>query len=106
MFGKMKNAIRFGMEEFKKTGSIVSAKDVAALSAGALAATIVIALVVILIAVSLLSPLFTAVNTVTSNTTLSAHNPSAISLVGLIPLVFAAGIVVMVVVIMFEKLKE
>ena len=92
----------------KITHNIKDAKDIAAVNAGGIAAMIVVILVIVLIAVSLLSPLFSAVNTATSNSTLvnNAHYASAFQLVYLIPLIFVAGIIVLVVVLMFEKMKE
>ena len=104
MFEKFKLA----KEIVKKTHNIREAKDMAAVNAGGIAATIVVILVVILIAVSLLTPLFSAVNTATQNTTLTsdAHYTAAFQLVYLIPLIFVAGIIVLVVVLMFEKMKE
>jgi hypothetical protein len=99
--------IRMGMAIAKNYTSIKDKYNAAAISVGGLAAMIVVVLVVIVIAVSLLQPLFSAVNTATSNTTLTSnsHYTAAFDLVYLIPLVFAAGIVVLVVALMFEKIK-
>lgn len=104
----IKDGIKNGLKEFAFTKSIRMAKDAAEVSAGKLAAMIVVVLVVIVIAVSLIAPLFSAVSTATSNTTLTsnAHYTSAFDLIYLVPLVFAAGIVVLVVALMFEHLKD
>ena len=100
--------IKLAKEIAKKAHNIREAKDMAAVNAGGIATAIIVILVVILIAVSLLTPLFDAVNTATSNTTLTsnAHYASAFTLVYLIPLIFVAGIVVLTVVLLFEKMKE
>ena len=99
--------IKLAKEIAKKTHSIREAKDIASVNAGGIATAIIVILVVILIAVSLLSPLFSTVNTaVNQNTTAHPYLNAPITLVYLIPLIFVAGIVVLIVVLLFEKMKE
>ena len=88
--------------------SIRQMKRDAGFSAGGIASMIIIILVLILIAVAIIPTIFTSVSSATSNSTLTAnpHYSAAFSLVYLIPLVFVAGILVLVVVLMFEHLKE
>ena len=78
------------------------------ISAGKIAGAIVVVLVIIVIATQLITPLFSAVATATSNNTLTsnAHYTSAFDLVYLIPLVFAAGIIVLIVSLMLERLND
>ena len=89
----------------------MSIKDIrrdAAFSAGSIASMIIVILVLVLIAVAIIPTIFSSVSTATSNATLTAnpHYSAAFSLVYLIPLVFVAGRLVLVVVLMFEHLKD
>lgn len=74
------------------------------INVGAIAASIVVILVIVLIAVSLINPLFTSVYAAGSNATLVKSFGSAFDLINLIPLIFGAGIIVLIVVLLFEHL--
>lgn len=74
------------------------------INVGAIAASIVVILVIVLIAVSLINPLFTSVYSAGTNVTLTKAYASAFDLVNLIPLIFGAGIIVLIVVLLFEHL--
>lgn len=74
------------------------------INVGAIAASIVVILVIVLIAVSLINPLFTSVYSAGTNVTLTKAYSSAFDLVNLIPLIFGAGIIVLIVVLLFEHL--
>lgn len=84
----------------------IAKRDSGEFKVGTVAVALVVIVIVIVIAVSLLPTIFSSVATATSNTTLTsnAHYTSAFSLVYLIPLVFAAGILVLVLYLMFEKM--
>ena len=71
-----------------------------------LALAIVVAVVVIVIAVSLLPAIYTATSgALTSNITSNAHYSSSVALVYLIPLIFVAGLLVVIIYMMFGSEK-
>ena len=89
--------------EYVKAKSMVY--DKAEMEVGHLATAIIVVLVVALIAVALINPFFSGVNSANSNATLVSKYSSAFSLVNLLPLIFAAGIVVVVLSILFNVKK-
>jgi uncharacterized membrane protein len=71
------------------------------------AVTIVAAVIVIVIAVSLLPIIFSSTSTaLTSNVTSNSHFAAAVTLAYLIPLVFIAGLIIVILYIMFELLGK
>ena len=76
------------------------------LKAGNIAVALIVIVIMIVIEVSLIPTVFTSLTGATSNTTLTSnpHYTSAFDLIYLIPLVFAAGILVLVLYLMFEKM--
>lgn len=71
-----------------------------------LALAIVVAVVVIVIAVSLLPAIYTATSgALTSNITSNSHYSSSVALVYLIPLIFVAGLLVVIIYMMFGSEK-
>lgn len=76
------------------------------LKVGNVAVALIVIVIMIVIAVSLVPTIFTSLAGATSNTTLTSnpHFTSAFDLIYLIPLVFAAGILVLVLYLMFEKM--
>ena len=75
------------------------------INVGAIAASVVVILVIILIAVALINPLFISVYSAGANKTLVTAFGSAFDLINLIPLIFGAGIIVLIVVLLFEHLS-
>lgn len=74
---------------------------------GGLAVTLIVAVIVIVIAVSLLPVIFSATSSsLTSNVTSNAHFSSAVTLTYLIPLIFVAGLLVVILYMMFEKIRD
>lgn len=75
------------------------------LNAKELAYSIIVAVIVIVIAIELLPIVFTASLTAVSNTTIAnnSHFAPALSLVYLIPLVFVAGLLVLIIFMMFGE---
>jgi len=76
------------------------------LKAGNITVALIVIVIMIVIAVSLIPTVFTSLTGATSNTTLTSnpHYTSAFDLIYLIPLVFVAGILVLVLYLMFEKM--
>ena len=89
----------------KSTFAIEKAKqDAAEVQLGKLAVGVIVAVVIIVIAVSLLPAIFTATSgALTQNITNNSHYSSSVTLVYLIPLIFVAGLLVMIVYMMFTK---
>jgi len=75
---------------------------------GGLATAIIIAVVVIVIAVVLIPTIFSAVVNASSNSTLTSnpHYSAAFSLLYIVPLVFVAGILVVILELMFRHRKD
>ena len=94
----IKNAIR------SKTPIRKAREDAGAMEMGKLAVGVIVAVVIIVIAVSLLPAIFTATTgALTSNITSNSHYSSSVTLVYLIPLIFVAGLLVMIVYMMFTR---
>ena len=70
---------------------------------GRLAVGIIVAVVVIVIAVALIPTIMTSTASVSTNATLSKDFPSAMSLLVLIPLIFVAGILIIILYMLFTK---
>ncbi len=70
---------------------------------GRLAVGIIVAVVVIVIAVALIPTIMTSTASVSTNTTLAKDFPSAMSLLVLIPLIFVAGILIIILYMLFTK---
>ena len=75
-------------------------------SIGGLAVAIIVAVIIIVIAVALIPTVFSSVYTANNNATLVNKYPSAFAIVNLIPLIFAAVVVVVVLVLGFEKMGK
>ncbi len=104
-FSKIKSAFNSAKNTYALTRKFKLAYDSAAMEIGRLAVGIIVALVVIVIAVELVPTVITSVSTASSNTTLTSnpHYTSAFSLLYLIPLIFVAGVIVVVLAMMFER---
>lgn len=85
----------------------INKRDSGEMKFGGVAVALIIVVIVIVIAVTLVPTIFSALSTATSNTTLASnpHYTTTFSLIYLIPLVFVAGILVLVLVLMFEKME-
>ena len=102
--GEIIEKFKAKLRESTMYNNAIAKKDSAEFKVGQVAVALIV--IVIVIAVSLLPTIFSSVATATSNSTLTSntHYTSAFSLVYLIPLVFAAGILVLVLYLMFEKM--
>lgn len=81
-------------------------QDMASMNVGALASTVIIIVIVLVIAISLIPTIFNSTLTVTNNATYKTAYPAALSIVNLIPLVFGAIIIVLALVLGFEKMDK
>ena len=84
----------------------VAKEDVAEFKIGNIAIALIVAVVVIVIAVALIPTVFSSVYSANSNATLVSKYSSAFAIVNLIPLIFAAVIIVVVSVLGFEKVGK
>ena len=80
--------------------------NVAESSIGGLAVAIIVAVIIIVIAVALIPTVFSSVYAANNNATLVSKYSSAFAIVNLIPLIFAAVVVVVVLVLGFEKMGK
>jgi hypothetical protein len=109
------SAMKESVREFRESVKGLTLKDqgkelkifkkefAAEFDVGRLAVGIIVAVVVIVIAVSLIPTIMSSTAAVSTNTTYKKDFPSAMSLLILIPLIFVAGILVIILYMLFTK---